>query len=110
MPIMKRVGAHVGNSLADLLTVASGKAIKVQSIVAANVDGANSATVSALWTDAANANEPIYIAKAVEVEIGDVASLLSSHLFLTAGDKIRATASTSGDIDLTVSYWEFDQA
>lgn len=107
-PVLKRAGAHLTTSLADIITVSASKSARIVSIVAANVDGTNSATVDVLWTDDANADEPYYIAKTVPVAADDSASILPADMLLNAGDRIRALASAASDIDLTVSYWEVD--
>ena len=81
----------------------------VHSIYIANIDGTNSATVNIeVSTDGAGAAGFFHVAKTVQVP-ADSSLILDKPINLrnlsngTAGDLIRATASTAGDLQAFVS-------
>ena len=81
----------------------------VHSIYIANIDGVNSATVNIeVSTDGAGAANFFHVAKTVQVP-ADSSLILDKPINLrnlsngTAGDLIRATASTAGDLQAFVS-------
>jgi len=81
----------------------------VHSIYIANIDGVNSATVNIeVSTDGAGAAGFFHVAKTVQVP-ADSSLILDKPINLrnlsngTAGDLIRATASTAGDLQAFVS-------
>ena len=81
----------------------------VHSIYIANIDGVNSATVNIeVSTDGAGSANFFHVAKTVQVP-ADSSLILDKPINLrnlsngTAGDLIRATASTAGDLQAFVS-------
>ena len=81
----------------------------VHSIYIANVDGVNSATVNIeVSTDGAGSANFFHVAKTVQVP-ADSSLILDKPINLrnannaSAGDMIRATASTAGDLQAFVS-------
>ena len=81
----------------------------VHSIYIANIDGTNSATVNIeVSTDGAGAANFFHVAKTVQVP-ADSSLILDKPINLrnannaSAGDLIRATASTAGDLQAFVS-------
>jgi len=105
----RTVGAALTTSSADILTnsAASGKVLKVNSVYVANVDGAFNADVNVTWYDS-SAAVTYSIAKTVVVPAD--ASLIvvdkMAPIYLEEGDKISASAGTSGDLEMTISYEE----
>ena len=86
----------------------------VHSIYVANVDGANAATVNIeVSTDGAGTSAPsfFHVAKTVQVP-ADSSLILDKPINLrnaslgTGGDKMRATASTAGDLECFISVLE----
>ena len=84
----------------------------VHSIYIANVDGTNSATVNIeVSTDGAGSANFLHVAKTVQVP-ADSSLILDKPINLrnaskgTVGDKMRATASTTGDLECFISILE----
>ena len=77
---------------------------KVNSIFAANVDGANTAYVSIYLTDAAQTT--VYIAKGVVVPATatQIISTKETYFYLPTNYSLYASSTTANDIDVTVSY------
>ena len=96
-----------------LMTVSTHYIIKVNSILVANVDGTNAATVDVRIvkanyvplgiTDTAVAGT-FYIAKTVNVPADDVLVLVDTSFYLQEGDVLQGRASVALDLDLFVSY------
>lgn len=86
----------------------SGKVVKVNTILAANVDGTNAADISVYWQDASNSNATHYLAKTISVPANSTLVVLSkdSAIYLNEGDQIQCVASAANDIDVTISYEE----
>jgi hypothetical protein len=95
----------VTDSLAAALSnsAASGKALKINSIFCANVDGANNADIS---VSIYNGTTDFYLAKTVVVP-ADATQIISSkdtYFYLEEGDSIRAIASAASDLELVIGY------
>ena len=96
-----------------LLTVATGKVLKVNRITVANVDGTNAADVS-LFVDGmgsgttgvttTGADATVYLAKTVSVPADATLVLVDTPIYLMEGDILKGGASAAGDLDLFVSY------
>lgn len=107
------MGIAFKNAKADLVTgggdvytcPASTEAI-VLSILVSNVDGTNSADVSANWTDSSDSDNAASIASTIPVPADSSLELLQRPLVLEAGDKIQGTASANSDLEMTVSVME----
>tara|TARA_R100001143_G_C3286337_1_gene99101 strand:- start:258 stop:647 length:390 start_codon:yes stop_codon:yes gene_type:complete len=111
-------GESVGYNLTattttDLLTVSSGKVLKINRITCANVDGTNPADVSlsivkANFTSAGVTNfdtsGTFFIAKTVSVPADATLVLLDTPIYLMEDDKIKGGASAASDLDLIISY------
>lgn len=94
------IGAALSNA------AASGKALKINSIFCANVDGVNSADIS---VSIYNGSTDAYLAKTINVP-ADATQILSTkdtYFYLEEGDSIRALASANGDLELIIGYEEF---
>ena len=103
-------GVAIGNSATTIYQVPIGTdSSVVHSIYIANVDGVNSATVNIeVSTDGAGSGSFFHVAKTVQVP-ADSSLILDKPINLrnannaSAGDMIRATASTAGDLQAFVS-------
>tara|TARA_X000001382_G_scaffold130470_1_gene125443 strand:+ start:2989 stop:3381 length:393 start_codon:yes stop_codon:yes gene_type:complete len=104
---------------ATLLTVASDKILKINTIMIANVDGSNAATfdlfIDGLGSGATGvtltgADATVYLAKTISVPADATISLLSSPIYLMEGDILKGGASAASDLDLFISYDVIDDA
>jgi len=104
---------------ATLLTVASDKIVKINTIMVANVDGTNAATVDlfidglgsgATGVTLTGADATVYLAKTVTVPADATLSLLTSPIYLMEGDILKGGASAASDLDLFISYEILDDA
>ena len=99
-----------------ILTCASNKVLKVNSIICANVDGSASASVTINFfdtdSDGSGTDRTNPIASTVDVPADSTLVVLGkdSSIYLEEGDKITGGASANGDIQCTVSYEELDDA
>ena len=99
-----------------ILTCASNKVLKVNSIICANIDGSNSASVTINFfdtdSDGGGTDRTNPIASTVTVPADSTLVVLGkdSAIYLEEGDKITGGASANGDIQCTISYEEIDDA
>ena len=95
----------VTTSLAAALSnaAASGKALKINSIFCANVDGGVAADIS---VSIYNGTTDFHLAKtiAVPADATQIISTRESYFYLEEGDSIRAQASAAGDLELIIGY------
>ena len=95
----------VTTSLAAALSnsAASGKALKINSIFCANVDGANAADISVSIYDGSTDR---YLAKTITVpaDATQIISTKETYFYLEEGDSIRALASAASDLELVIGY------
>ena len=86
--------------------------MRIKSIIAANIDNSNtSSDVTVIFRDS-SAGTDYRMANTVTVP-GKTTLVVSSSdasIFLEESDEIRAGASTTGDIELIISYEELDDA
>ena len=97
-----------------LMTVSTHYVIKVNSILVANVDGTNAATVDVRvvkadfnplgLTATSTGTGTFYLAKTVNVPADDVLVLVDTPFYLQEGDVLQGSASVASDLDLYVSY------
>ena len=101
--------ADVNNSAATLITVASDKVVKVNSLIIANIDGTNSANIS---VDIYRSSVAYYITKDVPVPGGSTLAVISkdTSIYLQENDALRVTASATGDLSAVCSYEVLDDA
>jgi hypothetical protein len=97
----------VTTSLAAALSnaAASGKALKINSIFCANVDGAVAADITVTIY---NGTTDFHLAKTITVP-ADATQIISNketYFYLEEGDSIRAQASAAGDLELIIGYEE----
>ena len=96
-----------------LLTVSADVLVKVNSIICANVDGSNAATLN-LYIDGvgttvtgvtgASRATAIYLAKTVNVPADDILVVIDKPIYLMENDILKGGASAASDLDLFMSY------
>jgi len=103
----RTVGAALGTSSADIVTnsAGSGKVFKVNAIYVSNVDGTNNADVTVGFYDA-SATSTYELAHTIVVPADASLDIVSKAIYLEEGDKIVASASASGDLEIVVSFEE----
>ena len=96
-----------------LMTVDTGKVVKLNSIIVSNVDGTNAADVSvfidglgtgATGVTTTGADATVYIAKTISVPADATLVLLDTPIYMMEGDILKGGASAASDLDLLVSY------
>tara|TARA_Y100001938_G_C7933686_1_gene350635 strand:+ start:178 stop:537 length:360 start_codon:yes stop_codon:yes gene_type:complete len=100
-------GQAVGTSLSAIVTnsAGSGKIYKVNSLIVANIDGTNNASIDAV-VDIAGTD--YYIAKTVTVPADASIVVISKEapVYLTENSQIELLANATGDLHAVVSYDE----
>jgi len=112
--IGKTKGAALGTSAnTDILQngTSSGKVLKINSVIVANVDGTNSSTVTVHFYDH-SATARYNIAHTVAVPAGSTLVVLGkdSPIYLEEGDEIEAEAANASRLEIIISYEELDDA
>ncbi len=106
--------ADVSSSASATLTNAasSNKLLKINTIIAANIDSSNDADISVFVSTASSTTPLFYLGRTVTVPADSSLVLISkdTSFYLEEDRQIRAFASVSGDISLMVSYDEIDDA
>ena len=104
----------VNTSASATLTNAasSNKVLKINTIIAANVDGTNDADITVFVTTASSATALFYLAYTITVPADSTLVIISkdTSFYLEEDRAIRANASNASDISLMVSYEEMDDA
>ena len=103
------VDADVAASAVSLLTCASNKLLKINSLIIANIDGTNAATID-VWVTRSSAD--YYIAKTISVPADATLVVIDKNmgLYLVESDILKIQASAAGDLSATCSYEEIDDA
>ena len=103
------VDADVAASAVSLLTCGSNKLLKINSLVIANIDGTNAATID-VWVTRSSAD--YYIAKTISVPADATLVVIDKNmgLYLIESDILKIQASAAGDLSATCSYEEIDDA
>lgn len=103
----KTVGYAVTTSMATALTnsAASGKALKVNSVYCANVDGTAAADIT---LEHYNGTTGFKLANTITVPADATQVLVTreAYLYLEEGHSLRAQASAAGDLELVIGYEE----
>ena len=105
---------NLSNTLtATLLTVSADVIVKVNTILCANVDGTNDATLN-LYIDGVGTTvtgvtgtslaTAIYLAKTVNVPADDRLVVIDKPIYLMEADILKGGASAASDLDLFMSY------
>ena len=105
----KSKGLALTTSSQDVLTCASDKLLKINSIICANIDGTNDATVDVLMNDGSTS---YHVGKGINVAAGDTVVVVSKDapIYLEETYVLKTLASAASDIELVVSYEELDDA
>ena len=84
---------------------ASGKLLKINSLLVSNVDGTNAAT---LTVDVYRGSTATHIIKGVSVSAATAFTAIDKGviIYLEEGDSLRLTASANGDLEAVCSYEE----
>jgi len=92
-----------------LLTCATDKVYKINSIMVANVDGTNAADVTIAYNDQTNTRA---IASTISVPADATLSVVDKNngFYLEEGDSIEGGASANGDLECLISYEILDDA
>ena len=103
------VDADVAASAVSLLTCGSNKLQKINSLIIANIDGTNAATID-VWITRSSAD--YYIAKTISVPADATLVIIDKNmgLYLIESDILKIQASAAGDLSATCSYEEIDDA
>ena len=103
------VDADVAASAVSLLTCGSNKLQKINSLIIANIDGTNAATID-VWVTRSSAD--YYIAKTISVPADATLIVIDKNmgLYLIESDILKIQASAAGDLSATCSYEEIDDA
>lgn len=96
--------AEIDAAEVNLLTSQSDSTI-VLSLLVANRDGANAADITTAHKTAADAIRN-YISYTIPVPADANVELISNKYILPSGTKLTLTASTSGALDVAISYVE----
>ena len=108
----KTMGAALGTSAnTDILTCASNKVLKINSVIVSNIDGSNSANVSVGFYDSsASARYALAYTVAVPADSTLIVIGKDSPIYLEESDQIEASASAASDLEIIISYEELDDA
>ena len=108
----KSMGAALGtNTDTTILTCASDKVLKINSIIVANVDGTNSADLTVKFHDSsASTNYRLASTVSVPADATLVVIGKDSPIYLEESDEIRAGAGVASDLEMVISYEELDDA
>lgn len=96
--------ADIPTTASGIVTCSSNQVLKVNSLYVSNIDGANSATITADLHDGSSVLS--YFVKGTSVGAGGAVNIITSEtpVYVTEGQSIRLTASASGDLSGFVSY------
>ena len=108
----KTMGAALGTTTTtDILTCGAEKVLKINSIIASNVDGTSNATITCyVWDSSASTRYALAFTVTVPADSTLIIVGKDNPIYLEEGDQIEAGASASGDIELIISYEEIDDA
>ena len=104
----KVVGQAVGTSATAIVTnaAASGKILKINSLIVSNIDGTDAADITAeVYKDQTTS---FYLAFTISVPADATLVVISkdTSIYLEENDSIRLTASATGDLHALCSYEE----
>ena len=101
--------ADVAASAVSLLTCGANKVQKINSLVIANIDGTNAASID-VWITRSSAD--YYLAKTISVPADATLVVIDKNvgLYITEDDVLKIQASAAGDLSAVCSYEEIDDA
>ena len=108
----KTVGAALSTTTTtDILTCPSDKVLKINSIIVANVDGADAADATVYFYDS-SATTRYALASTISVAADATLVVLGKDypIYLEESDQIEAGASVTSDLEIVISYEEMDDA
>ena len=108
----KTMGAALGTTAgADILSGATDKLLKINSIIVSNVDGSAAADVHVRFYDY-NVSTAYHLAKAVSVPATSTLIVRGKDapIYLEENDRLQAHASAASDLEIIISYEELDDA
>jgi hypothetical protein len=96
---------------AGILTCASNKVLKINSIIVANIDGVSAADATITFYDN-DVTTTYNIAKTVLVPNDATLVVIGKDapIYLEESDEIRGGSSADGDLEVIISYEELDDA
>lgn len=94
----------VPTSASGIVTCGSNEVLKINSLYVSNIDGTNTASVSADLYDGSVVLG--YYAKELSLGAGGTVNIITNEtsVYLNENQSLRLTASTSGDLSAIVSY------
>jgi hypothetical protein len=98
-----------GTSRTEALDVPADKVAKINTILVANVDGTNAATIT-IEVSIDNGSNFVGIAKTISVPADATLSFLENPIYLDETDLLYFTASAANDLTYFVSYELLDDA
>jgi hypothetical protein len=103
-------GALTTTVTTDLLTCAADKLLKINTIIIANIDGTNAATVT--MGIIKSGGSVVLFASTISVPADATLVLIdkNSSFYLQEGDLIEGGAGADSDLTYTISYEELDDA
>jgi hypothetical protein len=101
--------ADVAASAVSLLAGQSDKIMKINSLVIANIDGTNAASID-VWITRSSTD--YYLAKTISVPADATLVVIDKNmgLYITEDDTLKIQASAAGDLSAVCSYEEIDDA
>lgn len=84
-------------------SAASGKVLKINALLVANVDGTNNADIT---VDLYRSSTAYHLAYTVVVPSDATLDVLNKSIYLEEGDALRLTAGADGDLEAVCSYEE----
>ena len=101
--------ADVAASAVTFLSGVSNKVLKINSLVIANIDGTNAASID-VWITRSSAD--YYLAKTISVPADATLVVIDKNvgLYITEDDVLKIQASAAGDLSAVCSYEEIDDA
>ena len=93
-------------------TGSSNKLYKINTIIAANIDGTNDADITVYVSTVGSSTGLFYLAKTITVPADSTLVIISkdTSFYMEEDRAIRALASAAADISLMISYDELDDA
>lgn len=96
--------ADIPAAASGIITCSNDEVLKVNSLYVSNIDGTNSATVTADVYDGTNVDS--YLVKGLSVGAGGTVNIVTNEtsIYINEGQSIRLTSSASGTLAGFISY------
>ena len=105
----KNATGAVTTSRASAVDVPADKVAKINTILIANIDGTNSATIT-IEVSVDNGSNYVAIGSTIAVPADATLNFLENPIYLDETDILAVTASANSDLTYFVSYEELDDA